>query len=250
MKSDYTTNSRYITHTIAFWKVGRIHFLSSGVKGLKACGAHLTRMNSTGTKPAMNPDDPIMPGGHQGRSFAIVSQGNGVDVTGSTSDHSVDVIELKVGHGYMTLGIKQSKNLHISMTPHVWLQILQARPATYRPRTDHPTTYRPPDHIPTTHRSPLPTTYWPDQPHTDHHWPPLPTTIERLRATIALVPFRMKFSSMSESTQTSQADLCDVKRCSCVVFSLKAGRKDLTNRHKSLPHPPLPLCARMILKKS
>ena len=35
MKSDYTTNSRYITHTVAFWKVGRIHFLSSGVKGLK-----------------------------------------------------------------------------------------------------------------------------------------------------------------------------------------------------------------------
>ena len=34
MKSDYTTNSRYITHTITFWKVGRIHFLSSGVKGL------------------------------------------------------------------------------------------------------------------------------------------------------------------------------------------------------------------------
>ena len=34
MKSDYTTNSRYITHTIAFSKVGRIHFLSSGVKGL------------------------------------------------------------------------------------------------------------------------------------------------------------------------------------------------------------------------
>ena len=29
MKSDYTTNSRYITHTIAFWKVGRIHLLSS-----------------------------------------------------------------------------------------------------------------------------------------------------------------------------------------------------------------------------
>ena len=25
----------YITHTIAFWKVGRIHFLSSGVKGLR-----------------------------------------------------------------------------------------------------------------------------------------------------------------------------------------------------------------------
>ena len=34
MKSDYTTNSRYLTHTIAFWKVGRTHFLSSGVKGL------------------------------------------------------------------------------------------------------------------------------------------------------------------------------------------------------------------------
>ena len=34
MKSDYTTNSRYITYTIAFWKVGRIHFLSSGVKAL------------------------------------------------------------------------------------------------------------------------------------------------------------------------------------------------------------------------
>ena len=34
MESDYTTNSRYITHTIAFWKVGRIHFLSSGVNGL------------------------------------------------------------------------------------------------------------------------------------------------------------------------------------------------------------------------
>ena len=36
MKSDYTTNSCYITHTIAFWKVGRIHFLSSGVKGLSS----------------------------------------------------------------------------------------------------------------------------------------------------------------------------------------------------------------------
>ena len=43
-------------------------------------------------------------------------------------------------------------------------------------------------------------------------------TIEWLRATIALVPFRVKFSSTSESTQTSQADLCNVKRCSCVVF--------------------------------
>ena len=46
-------------------------------------------------------------------------------------------------------------------------------------------------------------------------------TFEWLRATIALVPFRVKFSSMSESTQTLQADLCYVKRCSCVVFSLK-----------------------------
>ena len=34
MKGDYTTNSHYITHTIAFWKVGRIHILSSGVEGL------------------------------------------------------------------------------------------------------------------------------------------------------------------------------------------------------------------------
>ena len=60
--------------------------------------------------------------------------------------------------------------------------------------------------------------------------------IEWLRATITVVPFRVKFSSMSESTQTSQADLCHVKRCSCVVFSLK----DLTNRHESLPPPPPP----------
>ena len=37
-------------------------------------------------------------------------------------------------------------------------------------------------------------------------------------------------SSISESTQTSQADLWYVKRCSCVVFSLKAQRK-------SSPHP-------------
>ena len=71
------------------------------------------------------------------------------------------------------------------------------------------------------------------------HW--LFTRIERLRASIALVPFRVKFSSMSESTQTSQDDLCDAKRCSCVVFSLKAGRKDLTNRPKVLsPHSPPP----------
>ena len=45
---------------------------------------------------------------------------------------------------------------------------------------------------------------------------------------------------ISESTQTSQADLRHVKRFSCVVFSCKAGRKDLTNRPKVLsPHPPL-----------
>ena len=41
MKSHYTTNSRYITHTIAFWKVGRIHFLSSGVKGLMQKYGHI-----------------------------------------------------------------------------------------------------------------------------------------------------------------------------------------------------------------
>ena len=68
------------------------------------------------------------------------------------------------------------------------------------------------------------------------------TPIDWLQATIALVPFQVKFSSMSESSQTLQADLCYVKRCSCVVFSLKAGRKDLTNRHESL-RPPLSLCA-------
>ena len=45
MKSDYTTNSRYITHTIAFWKVGRIHFLSSGVKGLMQISAYITHKN-------------------------------------------------------------------------------------------------------------------------------------------------------------------------------------------------------------
>ena len=49
-----------------------------------------------------------------------------------------------------------------------------------------------------------------------------------------------KFSSMPESTQTLQADLCYVKRCSCVVFFLKPQRKDLTNRHESLPPPPPP----------
>ena len=47
---------------------------------------------------------------------------------------------------------------------------------------------------------------------------------------------------MSESTQTSQAALCDVRRCSCVVFPLKPLRKDLKKRHKSPPPPP-PHCA-------
>ena len=46
---------------------------------------------------------------------------------------------------------------------------------------------------------------------------------------------------MSESSQTSQANLCHVKRCSCVGFSLKAGRKDLTNRPKVLSPQPKPL---------
>ena len=45
---------------------------------------------------------------------------------------------------------------------------------------------------------------------------------------------------MSESTQTSRAELCDLKRCSCVVFYLKAGRKDLTNRPEVLSPPPTP----------
>ena len=45
MKSDYTTNSRYITHTIAFWKVGRIHFLSSGVKGLTHISVYTAHKN-------------------------------------------------------------------------------------------------------------------------------------------------------------------------------------------------------------
>ena len=63
-------------------------------------------------------------------------------------------------------------------------------------------------------------------------------------------PFQVKFSSTSESIQTLQADLCYVKRCSCVVFSLKVRRKDLTNMHKSQPPPPLPLCPRMMLTLS
>ena len=34
MRDDYTTNSHCLTHTIALQKVERMHFLSSGVKGL------------------------------------------------------------------------------------------------------------------------------------------------------------------------------------------------------------------------
>ena len=55
MKSDYTTNSRYITHTIAFWKVGRIHFLSSGVKGLKTEGTRFFFLFSIKFEPFSSP---------------------------------------------------------------------------------------------------------------------------------------------------------------------------------------------------
>ena len=34
MKDDYNTNSRYLTYAFCLWKVGRMYFLSSGVKGL------------------------------------------------------------------------------------------------------------------------------------------------------------------------------------------------------------------------
>ena len=34
MKDDYTTNSRYLTHTSPLQKVGRMYFLNLGVKGL------------------------------------------------------------------------------------------------------------------------------------------------------------------------------------------------------------------------
>ena len=65
---------------------------------------------------------------------------------------------------------------------------------------------------------------------------------------LLLVPIRVKFSSMSESIQTSQADLCDVKRCSCVVFFPKSTEKRLDKQaRKSSPIPPPPpplyLCA-------
>ena len=49
---------------------------------------------------------------------------------------------------------------------------------------------------------------------------------------------------MSESTRTSQADLCYVKRCCCVVFSLQAGRKTsgetILQTHPCPPPPPPP----------
>ena len=48
---------------------------------------------------------------------------------------------------------------------------------------------------------------------------------------------------MSESTQTSRADLCDVKRCSCVVFPWKQEEKTWQTGLKfSLPTPP-PNCS-------
>ena len=34
MKDDCTTNSHYLMHTFVFEKVGRMHFLNLGVKGL------------------------------------------------------------------------------------------------------------------------------------------------------------------------------------------------------------------------
>ena len=48
-------------------------------------------------------------------------------------------------------------------------------------------------------------------------------------------------SPMPESTQILQADLCFVKRCSCVVFSKKQGEKSLTHMPKCISFP-LPLC--------
>ena len=54
MKSDYTTNSRYITHTIAFWKVGRIHFLSSGVNGLNRPKVNSYAVSRMGVRDCMD----------------------------------------------------------------------------------------------------------------------------------------------------------------------------------------------------
>ena len=52
---------------------------------------------------------------------------------------------------------------------------------------------------------------------------PIRRLIEWLQATITYETFRVKFSSMSESTHTLQANMSYVNRCSC-VFS-PAGRK-------------------------
>ena len=61
------------------------------------------------------------------------------------------------------------------------------------------------------------------------------------------VRFSVEFLSMSESTQTLQANPSFVKRCSCVVLSLQEGRKDLTHRHPTLSLF-LSLCPQMMLK--
>ena len=53
---------------------------------------------------------------------------------------------------------------------------------------------------------------------------------------------------MLESTRTLQADLCYVKRCSCVVFCLQAGRKHLTNRPKVLSQSPPPSSCTMLAR--
>ena len=60
--------------------------------------------------------------------------------------------------------------------------------------------------------------------------------IEWLRATFTYVTFRVNFSSMSESTHTSQADPFYVKRC--VVYSLQTDRKTW---HTGMKVPPNPL---------
>ena len=65
------------------------------------------------------------------------------------------------------------------------------------------------------------------------------------------MPFRLKFSSMSESTQTSQADLCYLKTCSRFLFVclfVCAGRKD-KHRPTVLPLPPPPHCSSLLKKK-
>ena len=53
MKDDYTINSRYITHTFLIYtrKVGRMHFLNLGVKGL----IHLHADGAWLKKPRMKP---------------------------------------------------------------------------------------------------------------------------------------------------------------------------------------------------